>query len=121
MIACATCGEAFDAKRRDARYCSARCRQIASRRGVTDNAPGVTDRVTDNFPGAVAVTDIDRLDELGARIQRGDRLTSAEIADAKWFCERILDHYDRSTDEAFIAFNVLARLDPMTEDVNADG
>lgn len=31
---CEVCGGAFEAKRRDARYCSARCRQAARRRGA---------------------------------------------------------------------------------------
>ena len=34
---CKRCGAGFDPKRKDARYCSARCRKAASREDVTDN------------------------------------------------------------------------------------
>ena len=37
---CALCGELFDAKRHDARYCSPRCRQAASRAGKEKPAQG---------------------------------------------------------------------------------
>jgi len=42
---CQQCGAAFDPKRPDARYCSARCRKAASRASVTDTGHG---DVTDN-------------------------------------------------------------------------
>lgn len=47
---CLTCNKEFVAKRTDAKYCSPKCRKIASR--VTDNS--VTDNVTDN---SIPVTD----------------------------------------------------------------
>ena len=42
---CENCGEEFEAKRADAKYCSAKCRVAANRNNVTDNS--VTDNVTD--------------------------------------------------------------------------
>ena len=48
---CIVCGEVFEAKRKDAKYCSARCRVRAGRvtdNPVTDNPPS---HVTDNIPG----------------------------------------------------------------------
>jgi hypothetical protein len=47
---CAVCGHPFRAKRRDARLCSARCRQRASRAGKGEH---VTDNTSDDAPGPV--------------------------------------------------------------------
>jgi endogenous inhibitor of DNA gyrase (YacG/DUF329 family) len=41
MRPCATCGTEFKPARRDARYCSPRCRQKAHRQRVTDNESGI--------------------------------------------------------------------------------
>jgi hypothetical protein len=58
---------------------------------------------------------MDQLDDLGARVQRGDPLTGAEIASAIELCERVLDNRERCDDDWFVAVNVLARLDAMME------
>jgi hypothetical protein len=61
---CAVCGHPFRAKRRDARFCSARCRQRASRAGkaghVTDNpANGAAAPVTGPEPAPVWTREAD--------------------------------------------------------------
>jgi len=53
MKTCTECGNGFEAKRADAKYCSAVCRVTANRNSaplVTDklNVTSVTDNVTDN-------------------------------------------------------------------------
>ena len=101
---CLSCGAAFAPTRRDARFCSSRCR-VAAHRGVTDQRVTDRGRVTDQLA--------DQLDELGARVQRGDPLTGAEIAGGIALCERVLDNRERGDDDCFVAVNVLARLDAM--------
>jgi len=123
MTCCSTCSDLFAAKRSDALFCSPRCRKIASRRRataeqkatvalcsrrVTDN--GVT-LVTDNARGAVTDNFDADLDALAARIERGETLTSAEIAAGTALCEREFT----DDEDQWLADRLLARLDLLKE------
>ena len=67
---CMHCGNEFEAKRSDARYCSAKCRQQAKRLSVTD----VTDNVTDKL----SVTEAERIIKT-AKAKPKSEVTRAEI------------------------------------------
>ncbi len=50
MMTCLYCGQAFEAKRKDAKFCSAKCRVAQSRNTKSVTAKCNTIPVTDNLP-----------------------------------------------------------------------
>jgi hypothetical protein len=86
--ACEQCGEGFDAKRRDARYCSASCRKASNRANVTDKWPFANISPTSREEN-VDTQILDRLQAQGQTLYRIES-TLAAIAEAlPGFAERV--------------------------------
>ena len=103
-FACAMCGEEFEPKRRDTKYCSAACRQRAyvKREGKASNStplrPDDIDRVIEiaftTEPDNAFTTD-DLCEQVYAGLERPERKhRAAVVASAKRISERLGEHRD---------------------------
>jgi hypothetical protein len=102
-IECATCGETFEPKRRDAKYCSAACRQRASvkRDGKASNAKPIgpqqieralVDVFTSDPDNAFTIADLCQRVFGVKTVQRKHR--AAVIPVAKKVCEQLGENWD---------------------------
>ena len=102
-IACATCGDEFEPKRSDAKYCSAACRQRAyvKRDGKTSNSKplgpqhierAITAAFTSNPDNAFTTADLCKRVFGLKSVERKHR--AAVIPHAKKVCERLGENWD---------------------------